>query len=743
MHNPTKTLLSVFITTVIAGGSLSIQPGYAADPALGAENSAIQMSGRYAIHVASFNKQSDAEKAITELPFNSHAAYITTTIVKSTTWYRVRIGFFPTANDAQTIANTVRSTHPDLWITKVANSEKLAAIKEAIRLNTAPPVKAGEDLIAPKSAEKITTASPSATTAALAQANNTERTISPTSTPAPSKPVTVITPANTSQPTINNDDPLEKLMMQAEQSMIALEYDRAIQLYTKILREPESQHSRQALEFTGVARERKGQQAQAKVAWDRYLDKYPEGADALRVRQRITAMITASETPATRTTRTTRKEPSRWDVYGGISQFYRRDEFSTETEDFKTTSVNRDALSNDLYLTGRYRGDEYDIRTRFSGGYEEDFLDSDESETRISTMYIDLQDKQATNTLRLGRQSNSSGGVLGRFDGFVVGRSLNEMVKFNLVAGFPVESSTYNEINTDRRFYGVNVDLGTFNDAWDYNLFIIEQRNEDILDRRAIGGEVRYFQPGRTLFTLLDYDISYNKLNTLFALGSWTNEIDQTFNLSVDYRYSPILMTTTAIQSQSVNTLSELLATGITEDEARQYALDRTTRSFTTTLGMVQPITDDFQVSGDLTVTKQGDSETSGGVEGFEGTDYEYSLFIQAIGNNLIKQGDLGIVGLRLTDATTSQRLGLTFNSRYPVTDKLRINPRFQTELRENTDDDTSQWYVRPSVRFEYRWRRKTRVEFEAGGEISNRELTDDTSETNSYYINLGYRHDF
>ncbi|BBB26752.1 SPOR domain-containing protein [Amphritea japonica] len=742
MHNPTKTLLSTLITAVIAGGSLSILPGYAADQVLGAESSTIQMSGRYAIHVASLLKQSDAEKVITELPFKNHEAYITKTLVKGTTWYRVRVGFFPTANDAQTVANSIRSSHPELWITKVANSEKLAALTEVKRLSTPLPIKAGERLIEQESVENPLTATDPSTTKPLAQTNNTERTTSSTP-PIPSKRITVIASSNSPQTNSESNDPLDKIMMQAEQSMIAQEYDRAIQLYTKILREPENLHSRQALEFTGVARERKGQQAQAKVAWDTYLEKYPEGADALRVRQRITAMITASETPATRTTRAARKEPSRWDVYGGISQFYRRDEFSTETEDFKTTSVNRDALSNDLYLTGRYRGDEYDIRTRFSGGYEEDFLDSNESETRISTMYIDLQDKQATNTLRLGRQSNSSGGVLGRFDGFVVGRSLNEMIKLNLVTGFPVESSTYNEINTDRWFYGVNVDLGTFNDAWDYNLFIIEQRNEDILDRRAIGGEVRYFQPGRTLFTLLDYDISYNKLNTLFALGSWTNESDQTFNLSVDYRYSPVLMTTTAIQSQSVSTLSELLAKGITEDEARQYALDRTTRSFTTTLGMVQPITDDFQISGDLTVTKQGDSETSGGVEGFEGTDYEYSLFIQAIGNNLIKQGDLGIVGLRLTDATTSQRLGLTFNSRYPVTDKLRINPRFQTELRENTDDNTSQWYVRPSVRFEYRWHRKTRFEFEIGGEVSNRELTDDTSETNSYYINLGYRHDF
>lgn len=742
MHNPTKTLLPTLITAVIVNGSLTIMPGYAADQVLGAESSAIQMSGRYAIHVASLLKQSEAEKVIRELPFKSHPAYITTSVVKNTTWYRVRIGFFPTAKDAEDLANSIRNRHPDLWITKVANSERLAAFTEATRLSTPPPIKAGEDMIEPESAENLPIADETSATKPLAQANNTERTTSSTP-PTPSKPITVIASSSSPQPTSESNDLLEKIMIQAEQSMIAQEYDRAIQLYTKILREPENQHSRQALEFTGVARERKGQQAQAKAVWDQYLEAYPDGADALRVRQRITAMITATDTPTARTKSTARKEPSRWDVYGGISQFYRRDEFSTETEDFKTTSVNRDALSNDLYLTGRYRGDEYDIRTRFSGGYEEDFLDESESETRISTLYIDLQDKQATNTLRLGRQSSSSGGVLGRFDGFVAGHSLNETIKLNAVAGFPVDSSTYNEINQDRWFYGLNVDLGTFNDAWDYNLFIIEQRNEDILDRRAVGGEVRYFQPGRTLFTLLDYDISYNELNTLFALGSWTNKKNQTFNLSVDYRYSPVLMTTTAIQSQSVNTLSELLAKGITEDEARQYALDRTTRSFTTTLGMVQPITDDFQVSGDLTVTKQGDSKTSGGVEGFEGTDYEYSLFIQAIGNNLIKQGDLGIVGIRLTDATTSQRIGLTFNSRYPVNDKLRINPRFQTEFRKNTDDNTSQWYIRPSVRFEYRWTRKTRFEFEAGGEISNRELTDDTSETNSYYINLGYRHDF
>lgn len=782
-----KTLISTLMITVTVLGAGVALPGVA-----GAVSSqqpppnTLDRTGSYAIHLKSMVPVKPAEALRRKLSDQGINAYIAQTEINGVLWQRIRVGFYGSKAAANTAAQRLRAQFPTLWITEVAATEKAAIIEGNTQVASIYPVSTSTThaptthAATTHSTTTHTPKTPAPASQLLAKAKTVlypigsaglalaTVSIAPLQLAAADSPLEEADNETQPAPEANNieeemqaveqqtepvsseplspaqDANLKKQMETAKQSMIAQEYNRAIQLYLKVLREPENIYTKQALEFTGVARERKGQKAQAKIVYEQYLERYPEGDDAVRIQQRLTALITAAETPRTSTAQVADKdEPSRWDLYGGISQFYRRDESTTETEDFETTSVNRSALTTDLYLTGRYRGDEYDLRTRFSGGYEEDFLDSDESEMRISTLYVDLQDQQATNSLRFGRQSSSTGGILGRFDGAILGHSFNESVKLNLVTGFPVESSTFDEINTDRVFYGLNMDLGTYANAWDFNVFIIEQQNDGVLDRRAIGGEARYFQPDQTLFTLLDYDISYDELNTAFLLGSWTNQREQTFNVSLDYRNSPTLTTTTAIQSQSVNTLSQLLATGITEDEARQFAQDRTIRSSTATIGMVQPVTENFQLSGDLTVSKLGDSAASGGVEAFEGTDTEYSLFVQAIGNDLLKSGDLAVVGLRYTDATTSNRYALSLNTRYPISDTFRINPRLQTEYRRNTDDDTDQWFVRPSMRMEYRWRKQTRFELDVGGEYSNRELTDDTSQTDSYFISVGYRHDF
>jgi len=536
---------------------------------------------------------------------------------------------------------------------------------------------------------------------------------------------------------------LQTLMERARQAMVDQQYSRAIELYNNVLREAENPYSAQALEFMGLAQERKGLTARARKTWRQFLDTYPDHEGAPRVKQRLDALITAATPPKQQLRARKQQKTPEWNVYGGFSQFYRRDENTTELEDNREISVTTSRLSNDMYLTGRYRGDEYDMRARFSGGYEVDFFDSDENELRISTLYLDTQHLGSGHSLRVGRQSESKGGVLGRFDGFTYGHTVSETLRINLAAGFPVESSTVDEINSEIYFYSVSADLGTYADAWDYNIFFVEQYNDEVLDRRAIGGEVRYFKEQKTLFSLIDYDISYNELNTFLLLGSWTNDSNQTFNLSVNYRKSPVLTTSNAIQSQGVDDLAALLATGITESEARELARDRTADSHSITLGMVQPINDQFQLSGDITVSEFSDTPASGGVDAIEGTGIETSYFLQGIGSNLIKEGDIAIVGMRYSDLSSSKRYALSLNTRYPVSNDLRINPRLRLEYRKNENDDTDQWFVRPSFRMDYRWTKRTRFELELGGEWSSRELNDDTSETRSYFIFMGYRHDF
>ena len=119
--------------------------------------------------------------------------------------------------------------------------------------------------------------------------------------------------------------------------------------------------------------------------------------------------------------------------------------------------------------------------------------------------------------LRLGRQRRSSGGLLGRFDGAYIGYQLTPLLKLNAVSSFPVRSSK-DSLETSRNFFGLSLDLGTLAEAWTFSGFAIQQLVDGITDRQAIGAEVRYYRPGRTLFSLVDYDASYSKPTTFLTM---------------------------------------------------------------------------------------------------------------------------------------------------------------------------------------------------------------------------------
>jgi hypothetical protein len=404
--------------------------------------------------------------------------------------------------------------------------------------------------------------------------------------------------------------------------------------------------------------------------------------------------------------------------------------------------VTQSSVATDLDITARKRSSNFDFQSRFTGAYLYDFLDDGPGdETSVSSLYMDANQKQYGLSARLGRQSRNTGGVLGRFDGLLLGYRINDWLTVNGVGGFPVWS-TRDSLQTDQYLYGVSFDLGTFANAWDFETFYIEQQNDAILDRRAVGGEARYFDPSLSVLTYVDYDISYASLNNLIVLGTWTLPDRTTFNASVDYRNSPVLMTTNALQGQTVPELQDLLDT-FTEDEIRQLAEDRTAELTTVTLGATHPFSERLQISGDVTVSNLSDTEASGGVAAVPGTGYEYFYGLQLIGSNLFRNGDISVAGLRYADTSTSNTSTLTLDTRYPIQNAWRINPRLRIDYRENSNTDSTQWIGSPSLRIDYRWRRRYRFEIEGGGEWSTEELPNDTQDSSAYFFSLGYRADF
>ncbi len=543
-----------------------------------------------------------------------------------------------------------------------------------------------------------------------------------------------------------SDSKAGEWMTLGRQAMTANDYPQAIRIFTKVLQHTGHKYLPEAKELLGLARERNKQFAHARAEYEEYLVLYPQGEGATRVRQRLAALLTARE-PGKEKLRSAKggvqTAAGGVMVNGSLSQYYRRDLNST---DQTGTVVTQSSLTNYLDIGSRWRGERYDMRTLFTGSYIKDFLRNvssggTTSGVRVSSLYVDANDHAQQLSAKVGRQTRSSGGVLGRFDGGLFSVGVMPKWKINAVAGTPVDLSANNGIQTDHTLYGVSLDGGTFAQHWDTSFFAIHQTVNGITDRTAVGSELRYITPTASVFTLADYDISYALLNTVLTLANWQFEGGAGLNVVLDYRLSPTLTTSNALQGQPYTSMKELLA-ATSESEVRQLAVDRTARSKSATVGGNVPLNQKLQVSGDVTLSNLGSMPASGGVDAVEGTGNEYIYSLQLIGSSLLKEGDVSILGVRYYDAKDSRTSSLIVNSRYPLTNDWHINPRLRIDYKTSTTSGNTVTY-KPQLRTEYRLRKELTFELEGGIEWDNQSGVVVAQSSKGYYYSLGYRLNF
>ncbi len=542
------------------------------------------------------------------------------------------------------------------------------------------------------------------------------------------------------------DSKAEVWMTQGRQAMTTKDYPLAIRIFTKVLQHPGHKYLQAAKELLGLARERNKQFAHATAEYEEYLKLYPQGEGAERVRQRLDALLTSRE-PGKEKLRSAKggfkSAAGGMMVNGSLSQYYRRDVNST---DQTGSIVTQSALTNYMDIGTRWRGDRYDMRSQFTGSYIHDFLRNDTggggtTGVRVSSLYVDASDRIHKLSAKVGRQTRSSGGVLGRFDGGLFTVGLVPKWKLNLVAGTPVELSSDNGIQTDKLMYGASLDGGTFAQCLDTSFYAIHQTVNGITDRTAVGSELRYITATASVFTLADYDVSYALLNTVLTLANWQFENGAGLNLVLDYRLSPTLTTSNALQGQTFTSIKDMLAVK-SESEVRQLAVDRTARSKSATVGGNVPLNQKLQLSSDVTLSNLGGMPASGGVDAIEGTGNEYIYSVQMIGSSLIKEGDVSILGVRYYDAKDSKTSSLIVNTRYPVTNNWRINPRLRIDYKTSATSGNTVSY-KPQLRTDYRMRRELTFELEGGLEWDNQSGIAAAQNTKGYYFSVGYRWNF
>jgi tetratricopeptide (TPR) repeat protein len=644
-----------------------------------------QADARYVINLQSSNRPPATADLPQVVATDDQKLFVSTAVIDGTTWYRVRLGYFASATSAASALNRLRSDFPTAWIDRVGAEE---------------------------TADEILVPAGGASAAA-----------------PPAAPVPVV-----------DSGEMAALMAEAKRAMTAGELSKAVQIYTKVLRQPESEYHPQAQEYLALARERNGQIAHAKAEYQRFIADYPEDPGLPRVQQRLAALVaqpTAAPTslpgPAATSSRDAR---SPWTVRTFFNQFYRRDVNQVNDND---EIVSQSAVYSDINLDARRRGERFDFSARLNGGYRYDLLGEVEGSGdsfRVSYAYADLADAHLGLRGRLGRQSRNSGGVLGRFDGANFSYEIGDRANVELVAGRPVNSMS-DGIDDARAFYGLSSTVGLFSEHLDVGVFVINQTVEDMVDRRAVGAEVRYFSEVASVWAMADYDTEFGELGSLFVQGSWRLPTETTLTGVIDRRRSPFLSASNALIGQQVADFGELQSL-FTEDEIRQLALDRAAQSTTMTLGLSQPLSARVQLNVNASESRLEATPASGGVPANPASTYRY-LSTDFVASSLLKEGDVSILGLRYAESQTNETLSLLLDARFPL-GTLRINPRFRVDHREVKSDGSTQWTYTPGIRLQYRKDRRFRIELEGGMQFSTRELPTIDQERESWFVNAGYQ---
>ena len=319
---------------------------------------------------------------------------------------------------------------------------------------------------------------------------------------------------------------------------------------------------------------------------------------------------------------------------------------------------------------------------------------------------------------------------------------INDHYRINAVMGYPINYSDKSTINSEVSFQGVSVDIQSIWSGWDFNTFYISQQNYQVKDREAIGGEIRYRDEDKSLFTLIDYDILFNDLNIFLFIGNWSLNENNNINLVVDYRNSPILTTNNAIQGQGVSSLDQLLER-YTEDELQQLARDRTAKTQSVSTSLTHEFNQAWQIVGELTYSKYGETLASEGIEAYPASDNEFMYSLQLVGNKVAFDTDTMIVSWRYSDLTRSTTQSLNSNWRFNINSEFRVNPRLRIDYRKSKLNDDERWMYRPYMRLDYRYEKWLKFEFDFGYEWLDETFSGLSRKTTGYFINVGYRAQF
>ncbi|MBP8297329.1 MAG: tetratricopeptide repeat protein [Burkholderiales bacterium] len=536
-------------------------------------------------------------------------------------------------------------------------------------------------------------------------------------------------------------------LAQARAALEAQRYEEAVGLLNQLLNQPPNADSQAAQELIGYSREGLGEVDRARAEYQLYLKLYPEGEGAERVKQRVAGL----SVPKIAAAGDAAERAGRYSTWGSVSTFYyggnsrvRTDSVvvtpatNATTIDSQTlTSVDQSSLVASVDANARYQSGNWDNRVVFRDVGSLSLLSDQSSENRLTALFTDVRYQPQQLAARLGRQTSTSGGVLGRFDGGALSWGFAPSWRAGVLAGTPSDPV----LGERKQFVGATLDADDLVDGLGAGLFAIQQRTEGMLDRRAVGGELRYFTPKLTVFSLLDYDVEYGVLNVGSTQGSWQFGTGGTLNFLYDYRRTPTLQLSNALLGEATQSLRELLD-NMSREVLEQQARDLTPVSRVLLVGGTYPVSKHWQLGAEVRQSSLTGTGATATLPATEGTGDVLAFTLQAIGTGIFT--DTGVLTLTASELVSDayDAILLAANSRFIVGGRWTVEPSLRF-YRQVSATDTTLQRLTPTIRVIYQLRDRLSFESEFTLERStvDSELLDETNDLVFYY--LGLRYDF
>jgi hypothetical protein len=405
-----------------------------------------------------------------------------------------------------------------------------------------------------------------------------------------------------------------------------------------------------------------------------------------------------------------------------VAQEYRHDKNDVLANGITANGVGQTALDSEADLQLRRRGDRYDFKSRVFVGYVRDMLSGTGAAPnifRLPQAYVEVDDHRKNWIARLGRQSQTNGGVYGSYDGAYFSWQPRSGFRVSAAAGATLQSYDAS-VQHDRTFADLSLEWVGVLPGLDLTGFAFEQKAGGMLDARQVGLEARYYRDGKSLIGQVDYDVFFKELNSVTLLGSLSLPHRWVVTSVLDHRHTPFLGLSNALIGQPTTSISDLVGI-IGIEGAKQFALDRTALADMGTIGIQHPITEQLQWGADLSFSRVSGTVASGGVVATPASGSAIGVSTQVLGSSWLVDGDVDTVGLGYTTRQGTRSISVFSTARYPITDSIRIGPRLQVSYTTGNDRLTgtsSGWSASPSLLADWRFRRGV-IQLEAGYEQS------------------------